>query len=291
MSNVSIKNDYLKVTISTLGAEIQSVENLDDHFQYIWNDKEKKYWQRHAPILFPFIGRSNENAYLLDGKKYPMSQHGFLRDQKFSVTYQDQNSVTLRSDSNTTTLKKYPFYYTVKVNYSLEENHLNINYVVENRNDKTMYYSLGFHPGFNIESNLSDYSLQFNPGNTKLEELMIGPAPFRSGEIDEVPLNESRLFLSYPMLDNGLIILNVKQERKVILANSRDKHEIEENISDFPYLAIWSPEKKSAPFVCVEPFKGLPDKFGKSVELKDKDAENQIAAHGKDSIKLQLSFK
>lgn len=290
MSIISIKNDKLKVTISTLGAELQGVENLNDHFQYIWNDKEKKYWQRHAPILFPFIGRSNDNTYLLDGKKYSMSQHGFLRDQTFSEEYKDQNSVTLRSDSNSSTLKKYPFYYTFKVTYSLEGNHLRIKYTIENRNDKTMYYSLGFHPGLNIESNLSDYSLEFNPDNTSLEELMINPAPFRSGEIDEVPLSDSRLFLSYPMLDNGLIILDAKSEKSVILTNTRAKHEVTEDISDFPYLAIWSPEKKNAPFVCVEPFKGLPDKYGKPVELKKKDAESHIVTHGKDVINLQISF-
>lgn len=290
MSYITIKNAYLKAVINTLGAEIQSVENLSDHFQYIWNDKEKKYWSRHAPILFPFIGRSNENTYLLGGNKYSMTQHGFLRDQKFSEEYKEASSVTLRSDSNTTTLVNYPFYYTFKITYRLYKNQLKIKYEIENRNNKIMYYSLGFHPGFNIESNLSDYSLKFNPDSTNLEELLINPAPFRSGEIDKIPLNQSRLFLSYPMLDNGLIILNTKQEKSVVLTNSRMKHEIIEDISDFPYLAIWSPEKKNAPFVCIEPFKGLPDKYGKPIELKRKAAENQIAIHGKDLVRLQLSF-
>ncbi|WP_369406507.1 hypothetical protein [Lentilactobacillus kisonensis] len=57
--------------------------NKSGHFDYIWNND---LWPKHAPILFPAIGRSNDDAYLINGHKYEMPQHGFVADFDFDVT-------------------------------------------------------------------------------------------------------------------------------------------------------------------------------------------------------------
>lgn len=57
MRTIKITNGKICVVISTLGAEIQSVELLESGVNVIWNDENQQYWQRHAPILFPIIGR------------------------------------------------------------------------------------------------------------------------------------------------------------------------------------------------------------------------------------------
>lgn len=77
---------------------------------------------------------------------------------------------------------------------------------INNFTANTMYYSLGFHPAFNIEGDLADYSLDFVPEQEKLTDLLIDPAPFRSGKEATVELKDSSLPLSYPMLDKGLKI-------------------------------------------------------------------------------------
>lgn len=289
MKQITIKNDSLAVKVALLGAEIQEVKNLKDDFSYIWT-ADAKYWGRHAPILFPFIGRSNDNKYLLNGKEYSMKQHGFLRDQTFQVAEQKEDQVTLTWSADAASLKIYPYHFTARVTYQLVANQLKISYQIKNENSSAMYYSLGFHPGLNITSDLSDYSLNFTPQVKELTTLLIDPAPFRSGKTAATKLDNGRLALSYPMLDNGLIIYRAKDIKQVSLTSRKDSHRVTEDITDFPYLAIWSPEKKQAPFVCVEPFKGLPDKYGKPVELADKDGENHIIGHHAADIHLSLQF-
>lgn len=83
MQTIKITNEKIRVVISNLGAEIQSVELLESGVNVIWNDVNQQYWQRHAPILFPIIGRLNDNSYKYRGRKYELNQHGFLRDQEF----------------------------------------------------------------------------------------------------------------------------------------------------------------------------------------------------------------
>ena len=51
---------------------------------------------------------------------------------------------------------------------------------INNFTANTMYYSLGFHPAFNIEGDVADYRLDFAPEQEKLTDLLIDPAPFRS---------------------------------------------------------------------------------------------------------------
>ncbi|HEX5350989.1 MAG TPA: aldose 1-epimerase family protein, partial [Trichococcus sp.] len=51
-----IENQHLKVTVKDKGAEITSVISKRSGIEYIWQADEK-VWNRHAPILFPFVGR------------------------------------------------------------------------------------------------------------------------------------------------------------------------------------------------------------------------------------------
>lgn len=95
MEQVTIENDVLAIKVALLGAEVQEVKSLKDNFSYIWY-ADAKYWGRHAPVLFPFIGRSYENKYLIDGKEYNMKQHGFLRDQVFKIVDKQKNKLVLQ---------------------------------------------------------------------------------------------------------------------------------------------------------------------------------------------------
>ncbi len=140
---------------------------------------------------------------------------------------------------------------------------------INNFTANTMYYSLFFHPAFNIEGDVADYRLDFAPEQEKLTDLLIDPAPFRSEKEAAVELKDSSLPLSYPMLDKGLKIYNADDISTVKLTSSHT-HSITMDLHDFPFLAVWSPEKKQASFVCVEAFRGLSDQYGKVGELKER---------------------
>ena len=79
---ITIENQQFKASIAERGAELQSLVHKTDNYDYIWNG-DKTFWNRHAPILFPAIGKSNEDQYRLGAKTFPMGQHGFARDYDF----------------------------------------------------------------------------------------------------------------------------------------------------------------------------------------------------------------
>ena len=45
---------------------------------------------------------------------------------------------------------------------------------------------------------------------------------------------------------------------------------------DAPLVGLWSPPKKQAPFVCIEPWYGRCDREGFAGELKDREWENSL---------------
>ena len=51
-----LENEYLKVMVADAGAELSSVYDKETDTERLW-DADPAVWNRHAPILFPFVGR------------------------------------------------------------------------------------------------------------------------------------------------------------------------------------------------------------------------------------------
>ncbi|WP_125571913.1 aldose 1-epimerase family protein [Lacticaseibacillus songhuajiangensis] len=281
---ITIENQQFSATINPEGAELTTLTRKSDGRQYIWNDTEGKYWGRHAPILFPAIGKSNDDKYVLDGKTYGMHQHGFARDYEFDTVDKDRDyRVTLIQHATAETKAMYPFDYTLSVTYTLSDNGLHVEYKVENGSDVDMPFAFGSHPGFALEQPLENYTVTLDDAETPLTKFGIGPVPFRNGEVEAFTESEGNTVpLSHELLDDGLIIINAPAASKATLASKDGSYSISLSLADFPYLTLWSPEKKNAPFVCVEPFKGLPDqKADQPTDWREKQGNNVVAA-GKD---------
>lgn len=101
--NITLKNDRLTVVISTMGAEIQSMTTAEG-LELMWQ-ADKAVWGRHAPLLFPIIGRLKDQQYTLDGQVISISQHGFARDTEFTLVRQDETSATFTMEDTETTRK------------------------------------------------------------------------------------------------------------------------------------------------------------------------------------------
>ena len=52
--NYTLKNDHLNVVVDTFGAEMHSIQH--DDIEYLWQ-ADAKFWGRHAPVLFPIVGK------------------------------------------------------------------------------------------------------------------------------------------------------------------------------------------------------------------------------------------
>ena len=148
----TIKNNIIEVVISDHGAEVQSVKGAHTGEEYMWQ-ADPEFWGRHAPVLFPIVGRLKNDEYKYQGKTYHMGQHGFARDCDFEVENHTQESITFLLKDNEKTREMYPFKFEFRVNYNLMNNLLEENFSVVNKSDETMIVGVGGHTGFNFPVN------------------------------------------------------------------------------------------------------------------------------------------
>lgn len=295
---ITIENKYLSISIKEKGAELAKVFNKIEAFDYLWTG-DSQYWGRHAPVLFPIIGKLNDDAYTIEQKEYTMTQHGFARDFDFELVNQSDSQAQFRLTANEETKKMYPFEFKLMITYILEEKNLVVQYHVENLSEvNKMPFALGAHPGFNVPLNnkgtFSDYNLSFEPAlNNPLQILEIddGPFPFITGRNKDLALSKDNvLALDYPTFDDGLLIIDEAVDR-VILSSPLSENSITLEVSDFPYLTLWTIENKQAPFLCIEPFYGLPDQIGKIGDLHDKKGNCILSPLDTKKMQFSMTFE
>ena len=129
--NYEIKNSFIKAEIKSFGAELNSLQKLDDStdetIEYIWQGN-KDFWNRHSPILFPIVGRLKNDSYFYKNQKYNMTQHGFARDKEFEIVKQEDDFIEFRLKSDEKTLEIYPFLFELFISYTLVKTKLIICY-------------------------------------------------------------------------------------------------------------------------------------------------------------------
>ena len=65
--NYEIKNSFIKAKIKSFGAELNSLQKIENDFEYIWQ-ADSQYWARHSPVLFPIVGRLKDDIYFYKDK-------------------------------------------------------------------------------------------------------------------------------------------------------------------------------------------------------------------------------
>ena len=258
---MEIKNDYLQLTVDTLGAQMMSLRSADAT-QYLWQG-DPTYWEDRSPLLFPFIGRLTNNSYQLHGKVYPMGIHGFAAASRFTPVETGEDYVVLELTDNSETQKQYPFHFILQVVYRLVGSRLDITYRVENKSEDTMPFGIGGHPGFNVpltgEEQFEDYSLTFSQP-CKPDRVGFTPAVYLSGHDESYPLvDDIRIGLRHDLFDEDAVILK-NMDRAVTLQSRVSGRGICVSYPDMPYLGIWHWPKTDAPYVCIEPWSSLPSR-------------------------------
>ncbi|KKW73670.1 aldose 1-epimerase family protein [Lactococcus cremoris] len=285
---LTLKNNELTVQINPKGAELTHVIDAENKFDFIWNGSE---WPKHAPILFPAIGRSTDDEYLLDQKSYPMQQHGFASDYSFEIIEQKDDQLSLLFKDNEETYQSYPFHFEFKVTYQLVSKKLKIQFDIKNLSVKSLTFALGFHPAFNLSGTFEDYQLAFETQDTSLKqfEIVKNPFPYRSGKIKELTKSVSNFQLERKFFEKGLVIFDNKIEQVKLFSQSSD-YQLTMKMADFPYLCLWTKEDENLSYLCIEPFQGLPDIVNRKQELLQKEGNISLKANESKTYEVELNF-
>lgn len=268
--------------------EIKTVKKGAELISAKFNGIEKMhdgeiFWNRHAPILFPIVGKLKDGKTKINGEVFEMGQHGFARDLEFEEI--GENSYVLKS--NEETKRKFPFDFELYVSYETTKNTLTTKYKVINKDTQKMYFGLGGHPAFKCEYSSGKYRLEFEDIEEEIEFYQL-----ENGLIKENPensrkfLRENRIFLDSKTFENDAIIMK-KIHSDDIYLKTETKTILDFNFNGFPYLAIWS--KPDAPFICIEPWFNTADKVNSNGNFEEK--ENLLELEPGEKFEAQYSVK
>lgn len=289
---ITLKNEYLTVEIDDLGAQLCSVKAPCGR-EYIWQ-ADPAVWGRHAPLLFPLIGRLQGGQYTLGGKSYSIPAHGFARDSRFAVIAQSETAVSFRLTESEETLALWPFPFVLTVTYTLEGNRLTKACTVENPGGETMYYELGGHDGFvaplEAGETMADYAILF-PGVDAIRPYGMDEACMLTPKEASYPLEGGRLPLSPAHYNLDTVVLDQFPQRTAILADKTGKARVTLDFPDFPYLGIWTQQKPfDTNYICIEPWTTLPDGTFVGRGLEDKAGIRVLAPGTAETLTYTTTF-
>ncbi|MCI2229457.1 aldose 1-epimerase [Polaribacter sp. MSW13] len=204
-----------------------------DNQEYI-HQKENKGWRKADDEMFPIIGPTSKNNYRVHTKKGDaiLDQHGLLRELAYSLVSSDENSAkfikiykknTVVNNSkfpekSTEENLSWPFDFSFEKNYTLENNVLNIEFIINS--DEEMPFMLGYHPAF----------LLSNTGN---ETLISNDTEITLADVYKAGAN------AYPVLNSD----------KIILKNI-NRNDLEITTKGFHNFMLWTEVDN---MLCIEP--------------------------------------
>ena len=286
-----LENEKLKITVADHGAELCSVVEKATGTERIWT-ADPSVWNRHAPILFPFVGRVRGGKYRVDGREYDMkTQHGFARDKDFACIEETESGVAHRLAATDETRAIYPFDFCLTVRHSLNPQNpseLKIDWEIENRGDTRMLFAVGGHPGFlPPEGVAKEQCFVFFPGKRELHYFSANAAGFALPG-DGHTLIPDRGFAKWQADIPDTWIFEGQGIHRVGLSGPDRIPFVLVHCPDFPMLAVWANPK--GPFICLEPWFGRTDDADFAGTLEDKPGMLSLQPGAKKAISWSVDF-
>ena len=258
---ITIASEGLTAAINSLGAELWSLTYAQG--RELMTDADPRWWTGHAPLLFPFVGRSRGDTYRLDGLEYSMPQHGFARRMAFTQVEHLPECVTFRLEADAATRAVYPFDFRLDMQFAVAGGTLMMTATVMNRGEADMPFSFGYHPAF-------AWPLPYGGAAEAhvVEFEKAEPAPLR--KVGDEPGLIAQESVASPVVGNVLTPTHAMFEGDALIWDELESHSLlwgvpgrarlKIDFPDTPWLGLW--QKPGAHYLCVEPWAGMADLVG-----------------------------
>lgn len=279
MAEYRVDNGEISIKVNSFGAELKSLQDCSTKLEYMWN-ADPKFWKRTSPILFPVVGSLRNNEYTYEGVTYPMSQHGFARDMEFDLQGKSENKISFILKSNEETIHRYPFDFHLEITYILQGRQVVVQWKVVNTNEKKMYFSIGGHPAFmcpiHKKTEQSDYTIRMDAAD-KVISTSLSINGLATEQKTTYLLERGCLPITEELFNGDALVIEHNQVQKVTLLDENQKEYLAVSFAA-PLFGIWSPPRKKAPFICIEPWYGRCDGESFSGELQNREWGNALEA-------------
>ncbi|MFZ2537441.1 MAG: aldose 1-epimerase family protein [Oscillospiraceae bacterium] len=287
---IELQSDSSLAKIETFGAELISFKDVLGQ-EYMWQ-KDAKYWAKCSPVLFPAIGNLRNGIVKIKGENYAIPKHGFCKDKEFKVMYQSKSKVILNCSYDADTLKLYPYKFSLTLTYTLTGGEIEIGYTVLNLDEQPINYCIGAHPAFNVpigEGSFEDFCLEFNKNEDST-------CPIYDSENLQIDVNKridytkggNMIQLSYSNFDSDAIIFDTINSNSVKLKSIKTGRGIQFDFMGFDSIAFWTPTKKAAPFICIEPWNGMAVRSDEDDDYANKFGVKHLAINEQHNYKITV---
>ncbi len=262
----SIADGTLQATILAQGAELCSLHDAAAG-EMLW--QAGPAWPRHAPVLFPIVGRLQDDTLIHNGRPHRLTQHGFARDRRFRRTASGPSFCTLELVDDAQTRALYPFAFRLALTFRIAAGWLEVAYACTNTGCDTLPVNMGAHPAFRwpLAEGVakSAHILTFSDAETTplppIQGGLLGPAAIASPILDRVLRLDDAVFEA-----DALVLPQVRS--RAVRFTAPGAPGIEMQWQGFPAFGIWM--RPPGQFLCLEPWHGTASPVGWQGEFSDK---------------------
>ncbi|MGY4626675.1 aldose 1-epimerase family protein [Bradyrhizobium sp. USDA 4486] len=287
----TIHSGLLTATIKAHGAELCSLKDASG-LEFIWQAGPE--WPRHAPLLFPIVGRLADDELRHRGRTYRMTQHGFARDSRFAWAGRDTTSCTLVLEDSEATRALYPFAFRLTAIYTIDDAGLDLVLTIVNTGKEMLPASLGGHPAFNwpLQAGVPKESYALTFANAEASAVRRLDGGLLRAAAEPSPVNGTVLPLSESLFVDDAIIFDRIESSSVRYAAGQDASAapwLKMSWRGFRELGVWS-KPSGAPFICIEPWRGYASPKGFDGEFADKPGLMQIAPGAEQRLSYRIEI-
>ena len=269
----TIENQYLKLTVTTNGAQVKSVIRKEDGVEHMWQ-ADPSVWGYHAPILFPHCGKLSEGVFEAKGRTYASAPHGFARLMEHAFVEQTEDSIVLELIDNEETYAKWPYHFRLVSTFRLEGDTLHHTLTVENRDEDKLHFGIGFHPAYAVPFDADHQATDYELGFSELESplcLSTQPTGLINGECYYLGRNIRSLPVDQHLFANDSHCMVNLSSKYFGIFEKGSRRGVVCKIEEFPYTLIWS--KPGMPkFICIEPWNSIPSMENSATAWEEKPA-------------------
>jgi galactose mutarotase-like enzyme len=285
---IELRGEQLSAQIDPQGAQLSTLRDARGH-ELLWHG-DPAVWKGRAPILFPIVGALHGGQFRWRGQRHALGRHGFARDRRFTLLRQAGNEALFRLVDDGATRAVYPFGFELDVHYRVDGCRLSTEARVSNTGTTPLPASLGFHPGFAWP--LPNGAAR---GAHFLEFECAEPAAIRRLDAQGLltatrhatPIRGRRLLLDDALFADDVIILDQFASRSLTYgADSGPRIRVE--FPDATHLGLWT--KPGAPFLCIEPWRGIADPEGFDAELDEKPGVFLVPPGASEALTMHVEW-